>query len=236
MFDGNRVGASHQTPSAPSYTAASGEMATAIGTGAVLQVLTVLLMVLLADTAVAEAVLGLFQTPILGVIVLGAGLTVGRYVGMRGFRDGNLAVAAVGAGVSVLTYGVFGGAILTPYAPAAYVPALAVAGVITVAIAAVAGAYVYSTDADLSHWAKYSTGLFLVGLLGAGVGTFVQPVLLVAFLCFLLGFLADLVYEIYRTSNRERTPLANGFGLFIAFAGVFVHVLQLVLAMLANRG
>lgn len=236
MFDGNRVGASHQTPSTPSYTAASGEMATAIGTGAVLQLLTVLLMVLLADTAVAEAVLGLFQTPILGVIVLGAGLSVGRYVGMRGFGDGNLAVAAVGAGVSVLTYGVFGGAILTPYAPAAYVPAIAVAGAITVAIAAVAGAYVYSTDADLSHWAKYSTGLFLVGLLGAGVGTFVQPVLLVAFLCFLLGFLADLVYEIYRTSNRERTPLANGFGLYIAFAGVFVHVLQLVLAMLANRG
>lgn len=235
MFGGNRVGGSHQTPSSPSYATASSEMATAVGTAAVLQVLTILAMVAFADTALAEIVRGLFGTPILGVIVIGAGLTAGRYVGMRGFGNGNLPLAAVGAGLSVLVYGVFGAAILTPNSSASYVPVLAVTAVITVAIAAVAGAYVYSTDSDLGHWAKYSTGLFLAGIAAAVVGTFYTPALLLAFVCFLLGFVADLVYEIYRTSNRDRSPLANGFGLYIAFAGVFVHILQLVVRMFADR-
>lgn len=235
MFGSNRVGGSHGASPTPSYATVSGEMGTAIGTAAVLQVLTVLAMVLFADTVVASALQRLFQTPILGVVVLGVGLTAGRYLGMKGLGENSLGLAAVGASISVLTYGAFGGAILTPYAPASYVPALAVAGVVTVAIAAVAGAYVYSTDADLSHWAKYSTGLFLVGLVAAGVGTLFEPVLLLAFVCFLLGFLADLVYEIYRTGNRDRSPLANGFGLYVAFAGVFVHVLQLVIRTIGER-
>lgn len=235
MF-GNRIGSSQQTASSPSYATASGEMATAVGTAAVLQLLTIGAMVLFADTAAAAAVNGLFRTPLLGVIVIGIGLTGGRYLGMRGFGNGNLPLAGVGTALSILTYGVLGGAILSPFASASYGPVLAVTSVVTVLIAAVAGAYVFSTDKDLSHWSRYSTGLFLGGLVAAGVGTFLfTPILLLAFVCFLLGFVADLVYEIYRTSNRDRSPLANGFGLYIAFAGVFVHVLQIVVRMLAER-
>lgn len=235
MFGADRRGDTHQRRSTPSYAAVSGEMITAVGTAALLQVLTVLAMVALANSPAAIALQGLFQTPILGVIVVGIGLTAGRYLGMRGLAGGNLVLASVGIVLSIATYGVLGGAILSPYAPAAYAPAIGIATLITVAIAAVAAIYVYSRDAKLDHWAKYSSGFFLVGIGAAVVGTFFPPVLLLAFLCFLLGFLADLVYEIYRTGRSDRSPLVNGFGLYVAFAGIFVHVLQLVLRMLADR-
>lgn len=231
----NLLGDSHSTRSTPSYAAASGEMATALGTAAVLQLCTVAAMLLLADTVVADLVSGLFGTPIVGVIVIGAGLTAGRYLGMRGLRNESVGLAALGALLSVATYGVFGAAILTPYSPGVYVPALGIAGAITILIAAVAGAVVLATDRSFESWGRYSGYFFLAGLGAALVGTFVTPVLLLAFPLFLLGFLIDLVYEIWALSSGRRSPLVNGFGLYIAFAGVFVHVLQIVLQFLGSR-
>lgn len=235
-----RVGSAHGTDTSPDYGTASGALLTALGTAAVLMALTVAAMVLAADSRAAGLLARLYSTPIVGVLVVGAGLTAGRYLGMRGLGSGNLPMAAVGATLSVVTYGLFGGLVLTAYPQAAYAPAIAIAGGITLLITLVAATVVYTTDRSFESWGRYSAGLFLVGLGAVFLGSFLggagQLLLLVGFLAFLLGFIADLVYEIWHTSSGNRTPLANGFGIYVAFAGVFVHVLQLVLRMLAERG
>ncbi len=97
-----------------------------------------------------------------------------------------------------------------------------------------AAAYVYSTDKNLEHWAKYSLACFIGGFAILVVVIFVPELVVVAFGLFLLGFLCGLVYEIWMTSNRNRSAAANGLALYIAFAGVFVHILQLVLRALSD--
>lgn len=36
-------------------------------------------------------------------------------------------------------------------------------------------------------------------------------------------------------SGARRSPVANGIGVYVAFMGVFVHLLQLVLEMMAHE-
>lgn len=240
MNGGDRLGSAHGTDTSPAYRTVSGELATALGTAAVLMALTIAAMVLLANSRAAGLLGSLFRTPILGVVVVGAGLTAGRYLGMRGLGNGNLAVAGVGAALSVGTYGLLGGAILSGYARAVSQTAVTIALAITTLIALVAAAVVYTTDRSFESWGRYSAGFFLVGLGAVFLGSFLGGVgdllLLVGFGAFMLGFVVDLVYEIWHTSSRNRTPLANGFGIYVAFAGVFVHVLQLVMRYATSRG
>ena len=235
MFDRSSVGHAHTTDDSPAYGVFQRETITALLVGSILMFLTLAGMLFVADTALAEWGQLLYTYPIVGVIVFGALLTAGRYAGLRGIGSNNYPLALAGATLSVFAYAWFGGLVLTPYDPSLYVPALAIAGAITIGITLVAGAYVYATDSDLSHWARYSAGLFLIGFLVLVPALVIQELLLITFLCFLLGFLCDLVYEIWMTSNRNRSAVANGLALFIAFAGVFVHVLQLVLRVLTDR-
>jgi len=228
------------TANSPKYSIFSRSMAVSLGTGAILFTATVLAMFAFADTIVGELTLAMYSfLPILGVAIIGIGLYLGRYLGMSGFIDGNMSTAALGAGITVLTYGAFGGAVLTPYDPNLYIPATLAAAGITTLISLVAGTYVYSTNKSFEHWAKYSGGAFLVGIGAILFGSFIPGAagglfLLVGFVAFMIGFLFDLVYEIWHMSSNSRTPLANGFGLYIAFTGIFVHILQLVLRAYAE--
>ena len=232
---GGSVGDAHTSEQSPSYGLMSGSLRVTLLVGASLMGVTVAGMLLIADTELAQIGSLLFTFPIVGVVVFGALITVGRYLGLRGIGTDSYPTAAVGVAVSVFAYSWFGGVVLTPFSRSLYLPAVAAAGAITVAITVAAGAYVYSTDKNLEQWAKYSAVFFLTGLGAVFVGSFFEPVLFVGFVLFLLGFLCDLVYEIWMTSNRNRSPVANGLALYIAFAGVFVHVLQLVLRALARR-
>lgn len=189
-----------------------------------------------ANTAPAEFVLSLYSTfDLLGVLVIGGLLYVGRVLGLRGIGKDSMLMALSGSGVLIGTYAVFGGAILTMYSSQIYIQGLAISGLVTVIITIIAGAYVYSRDQSFEHWARYSGFCFLGGLVAVLIGSFFAPVLIIGFILFLLGFLCDLVYEIWMTSNNNRDPKANGIALYIAFAGVFVHVLQIVLRMMARE-
>ena len=235
MFDErSSVGDAHTTEHSPSYGVLSGATMQALFVGGSLMAVTIAGMLVVADTELADWGMWLYQWPIVGVLVFGALLTAGRYVGLRGVGTDNYLLAVGGATLSVFAYSWFGGIVLTPFDPGLYQPALALTGAITIAITLVAAAYVYSTDRSLKQWATYSGFCFIAGLVAVVIGTFVPPVLILGFILFLLGFLCDLVYEIWMTSNEHRSPAANGLALYIAFAGVFVHVLQLVLRLLAN--
>lgn len=234
ITDRDSVGDAHKTGQSPVYSLFSEATVTALAVGTILMLLTVVGMLAIADSALARAGMVVFSIPLVGAIVFGILLTGGRYLGLRGIGNDNYPLAVAGSLLSVATYAWFGGIVLTPYDPSLYEPALAITGAITVALSLVAAAYVYTTDKDLAQWATYSAACFLGGLGALAIGIVFPPLLAVGFGLFLLGFLCDLVYEIWMTSNRNRSPAANGLALYIAFAGVFVHILQLVLRILSR--
>lgn len=234
MFGGNRE-SEHMTRDSPQYDLKDKGLYATLSLGASMMAATVLGMLLIADTAVAELMLTLYQFPIVGVVVFGALLTGGRYLGIKGVKQNSTVQAVVGALILIVSYAWFGGGILTPYEPSLYNPAILVTGAITIAITLVASAYVYSTDKNLAHWSRYSGYCFLGVIVSAFIGTIYAPITLIGFALALLGFTADLVYEVWMTSQKNRPAYANGIALYVAFAGVFVHILQLVLRAMADR-
>lgn len=234
--DRHTENSSHTTKNSPNYGFFDRRTMTSMVIAGAMMLLTIAGMLATANTAPAELVLILYSTfDLLGVIVIGIFLFAGRYLGLKGIGKDNFPMALAGSVILIGTYSVFGGAILTMYSGQTYALALGITGLITVAITIIAGAYVYSRDQSFEQWAHYSGVCFIGGIVAVLLGSFFAPILILGFLLFLLGFLCDLVYEIWMTSNNNRDPKANGIALYIAFAGVFVHVLQLVLEMLAER-
>ncbi|MFW6015539.1 MAG: hypothetical protein ACOCRK_03815 [bacterium] len=230
-----RKNSGHSTKDSPVYDIFSKSMLTTIIFSGFLFLITVGGMLLIADTPLAEIAIMLFSIPILGVIVFGALITLGRHLGIKGIGENKNSMAFIGATTLLFAYSWFGGAVLHIYEVSLYLPGILIATIITLGISIIAGLYVYSTDKDLSHWAKISQILFTIGFILALIGTFFSEIIWLAFLAMLFGFIADLVYEIWMTSNKNRTPLANGIALYIAFTGTFVHILQLVLRYLERR-
>lgn len=228
------------TRESPQYGVLSRDMSVSLGTAAGLFAITVAAMLVFADTIVGTGVLALYElSPIVGVIIVGAGLTIGRHLGMSGFLGDNTAQGFVGSVITILTYGAFGGAILTPYQPDLYVPAIVVASAITVAISLVAGAWVLNSNRSFEGWDKKAGGVFIVGVVAVLLGSFIPGTigalaLLLGFVLFIVGFTIDLVYEIWAMTSGRRNAMANGFGVYIAFTGIFVHILQIVLEAMAD--
>lgn len=219
----------------PQYSSMQKPLLTALGVGGGLMVITVLGMVAVANTVVGGWMQTAFTIPIVGVVLFGGALTIGRYIGMKGATTDDIVLSILGSAVCVGVYAIFGGGILTGVSPALYAPVLVVTGGLTTAIALGAGMYVYLSSDDLSQWSRYAMYCFVGGLLAAAFGSVFEPMLLVAFALFLTGFLCNLVYDIWVTSSQNRSPVANGLALYVAFAGVFVHVLQLVVRMFLRR-
>ncbi|MCJ7479113.1 MAG: hypothetical protein MUP63_02945 [Candidatus Nanohaloarchaeota archaeon QJJ-7] len=206
-----------------------------IGISTALILFNVALMGIMGTTMIADWVLHLFSTLIIGVIIYGILLSGGTYLAERGIRDENLGMAAIGVALLQIGYGSFGAAMLG-YAPTnLFIPILAVTAFVTGIIAVAAAALVYGTKRDFSSFRRYSTYLFLGVLLTAFVGTFTPVVAGIAFILALLGFLTLLVYEIWETRKSPEKVLLNGIGIYNAFMGVFVHILRIVAEMYLRR-
>lgn len=218
------------TKESPKYNIFSSDMAVSIVTGSVLMVLTIGTMLAFANTFVAELVLSLYNLgAIVGVIVIGGLLSVGRHLGIKGIESNNIAIGVFGSIISVMTYGVFGAAILTQYVTDIYGPAILTTSFITMSITLVAGMIVFKSSRSFEFARKYSAVSFIAGFILSLIGTILTQVLILAFVCFFVGFILDLVYELWALSDSKRSPLTNGLTLYIAFAGVFVHILMMVL-------
>ena len=50
-----------------------------------------------------------------------------------------------------------------------------------------------------------------------------------------VGFIVYLVFEIWRMKQKPGRVLMNGIGIYIAYMGVFVEILQIVISMLAEE-
>ncbi|MFQ3308621.1 MAG: hypothetical protein ACI977_000864 [Candidatus Nanohaloarchaea archaeon] len=173
---------------------------------------------------------------IVGVIVYGIMLSGGLYLARRGIKNENTGLAIVGTGLIQLAYGIFGAGIISILvSPAMQGIAIAATGVLSVLIAVFSGILVYGTDYDFSAWGRYANYLFL-GVLGISfIGSFSSIFTLVAFTLALIGFIVYLIHQIYMVKTQPGRPFLNGIGLYTAFMGVFVEILQLVVRMLADE-
>ncbi len=204
---------------------------------AALVAVNVLLMYLVAMTPLAALSSVAFGTPIVGLLVFGGALTAGNYLADRGLRNNEMAMAYAGTAILEATYGVLGGGILVVLAAGSRVLALAVTLVVTVAMTTGIAAYVYLRGGDYSHWNRWSLGAFVVGAVLVLVGTFVPVVLVGGFLFIFAGFTLRLGYEIWkvRADYSPDRSLVHALGIYVAFTGVFIHVLQIVVRMLGRR-
>lgn len=204
---------------------------------AVLVAVNVALMFAVATTPLVAINDLLFSVPILGLVVYGAALTGGNLLAERGLEGGSVAMAGVGVLVLQGAYALFGGGILGRVAPGSRGLAIAVTLAITVAMTLAVAAYVYYRDREFDHWNTWSLGAFVIGAVLVLVGMIAPIVLLGGFLFVFLGFALRLGFEIWqvKASYDPDRSLVHALGIYVAFTGVFVHVLQIVSRFVADR-
>lgn len=194
-------------------------------------------MYLVAATPLASVNQYLFSVPILGVLIYGVMIAVGEHISKKALKRGETGLSIAGIAVLQIAYGLFGGGVLA-FAPRdLQLPALIVTLIITTAMTLALIAYIYIRDANLSHWNKWSGWTFMGGMLLALIGSFLEPVIMGAFVLFLLGFILELGWEIWkvRAEYNPDAPLMHSVGIYVAFTGVFVHILQLVLRSMVDE-
>lgn len=208
----------------------------AIGGATALMALNVLLMYVFVATPLAVVNSYLFAYPIVGVIVYGAAIAGGEMIAERGVEDANVGLAVAGVGLLQLAFGTFGAGVLS-FAPREYqTTILGITAVVVALMTAGIGTYVYARSTTFEHYSTWANYAFVGGLVAVLVGTFLTPVLLLGFALIFLGFLFRLGWEIWRIRDgRVAATSLQAIGLYIAVAGVFVHVLQIVLRLVARR-
>ncbi|WP_254761998.1 hypothetical protein [Natrinema marinum] len=207
-----------------------------IGGASALMAINVAVMYVLVATPLATINDYLFSVPIIGAVVYGAAIMAGQLVAERGVRGGDTGIAFVGMVLLQLAFGIFGAGVLRFAPRAAQLTILLVTAVVVAVLTAAIAAYVYARSKTFEHWGSYANYAFIGGLVAILVGTFVPPVLLLGFVLIFLGFLLRLGWEIWKVRDQRTASVAlQTIGVYIAVAGVFVHVLQLVLRYFASR-
>lgn len=207
-----------------------------IGGATGLMLLNVMVMYAIAATPLAAVTDLLFAVPIIGVVVFGAVIMGGELLAERGIEGDSMGLALLGVVLLQGAFGLFGAGVLTFLPRSAQLVALGITAVVVAVLTAGIGTYVYARSADFDHYSTWATYAFLGGLGAILVGTFFSPVLLVGFVLIFLGFIFRLGWEMWRIrEGRVRAASLQAIGLYIAVAGVFVHVLQIVVRMIGRR-
>ncbi|WP_408957136.1 hypothetical protein [Natrinema sp. 74] len=207
-----------------------------IGGASVLMAINVVVMYALAVTPLAAVNDYLFSVPIIGAVVYGAAIMAGQLVAERGVQGGDTGIAFVGMVILQLAFGIFGAGVLAFAPRAAQLTILVVTAVVVAVLTAAIAAYVYARSTTFEHWGSYANYAFIGGLVAILIGTFVPLALVVGFVLIFLGFLLRLGWEIWKVRDQRTASVAlQTIGVYIAVAGVFVHVLQLVLRYFASR-
>lgn len=236
----DRIGSGHYTDSAPAYSLFSRQATVSIGIATALIVGTLALMWGVRGTALATGTIWLYQdaplAPYTGILVFGAILTGCRLLGLEAAANDAIVTALFASLVVAVAYAAFGAGILSLYEQAIHGTAILITAGITAGLTVGAAVLVQTTNHSFANWDKYS-GLLMIGgvlIMVPGSLTGLQLFFVAGFGLILLGWLVDLVFEIYMVSDHRRSPMANGIGVYIAFMGVFVHILQLVLEAMAQ--
>lgn len=239
-FDRDRIGSDYYEDRAPNYPLVSRPTAVSIGVAAGLIAFTLGLMWFARGTELARTTIWLYRdaplAPYAGILVFGVALTGGRYVGLRAAVAERYALALFASMVVAVAYAAFGAGVLLLYAPSIHGAAILATAGLTTAVSLGAATLVYTTDHSFANWDAYSGVLMFLGVVVLfGTSATGDPLFTwLAFGLILLGWIVDLVFEIYMVSDDARSPVANGIGVYVAFMGVFIHLLQLVLELMAE--
>ncbi|ELY45043.1 hypothetical protein [Natronorubrum sulfidifaciens] len=208
-----------------------------IGGATGLMAITVALMYVFAATPLAVVNDYLFAFPIVGVLVYGAAIMGGELIAERGVTNGDMGVAFIGMVVLQLAFGIFGAGIISFVPQETQLLVLGITAVVTALLTALISGYIYARSKTFEHWGQFANYAFLGGIGVILVGTFVlQVLLLVGFVLIFLGFLLRLGYEIWQVRDRRNASVGlQTIGVYIAVAGVFVHVLQLVMRYVLSQ-
>lgn len=202
-----------------------------VGLSTALVVLNVLFMAVLALTPARQLTNLAFSIPIVGVIVFGALITGGVYLAKNGIRNNSDSRAYGGTAILQFAYAVFGAGIIGFLPQSAYPAVLGATALVTGVIALLSGLLVYGTNHNFRNWGRYSTYMFLGVFLFAFIGSLTPVVLGIAFILALAGFITYLVYEIWEMKQSPRKIYLNAIGIYVAFMGVFVQILQIIVEM-----
>lgn len=229
--------ASYETTETTRGILLSGREWKVVGLATTLMLLNVLLIYVVVATPLAVVNRYLFSAPIVGVLVYGAALMAGEWIAERGIENGSTGLAVVGMALLQFAFGTFGAGVLSFLPRELHVTAIAITAAVTAVVTLLIATYVYARSKSFDSWSTYANVSFLAGIVAIGIGTFVLPVLLlVGFVLVFLGFLFRLGWEIWRVRERPGVPVSlQAIGVYIAAMGVFVHVLQIVVRMLARR-
>ncbi|NGM70125.1 hypothetical protein G6M89_14100 [Natronolimnobius sp. AArcel1] len=175
--------------------------------------------------------------PIVGLIAYGLAIMAGELIAERGVKAGNMGTAFAGMVILQFAFGVFGAGVLRFAPPDTQLTILGLTAVITALMTAVVTGYVYARSQTFEHWGRFANFAFLGGAGVVLVGSFVlSELLLIGFALIFLGFLLRLGYEVWQVrDNRDASTALQTIGVYIAVAGVFVHVLQLVIRYMASQ-
>ncbi|WP_293029682.1 hypothetical protein [Natronococcus sp.] len=210
---------------------------TVVGGASGLMAVTIALMYAFAMTPIAEVNQLVFSVPIVGVLVYGAAITIGDLIAERGVKNGNMGTAFIGMVILQVAFAAFGAGVIAFAPPDLRVTILGITAVITAIMMALISGYVYARSITFEHWGTFSTYAFIGGVIAILVGSFVlSELLLVGFALIFLGFILRLGYEIWQVrDNRNASVGLQTIGVYVAVAGVFVHVLQLVRAYVLSQ-
>ncbi|WIV67132.1 hypothetical protein [Natrialbaceae archaeon AArc-T1-2] len=218
--------------------ALTGREGRVMGGASALMVINVALMYVFVATPLAVVNDYLFGiAPILGVLVYGVAIFVGELIAERGVKNNDVGTAFVGMVLLQLAFGVFGAGVLSVAPPESHLEILGITAVLTALMTAVVTGYVYARSTTFEHWGRFANFAFLGGVAVIAVGSFVLPVLLLlGFVLIFLGFTLRLGYEIWQVRDRRDVSTAlQTIGVYIAVAGVFVHILQLVMRYVLSQ-
>lgn len=213
----------------------SGNETKSIGFGIIMVLANIALMSILSFTPVAEFLFFLNDiNGLLVILVYGALLTIGNSLAETGIKEMDTGLAWIGVGMLQFAYGTFGAGLLQNISLQGQLVVLGITAFITTLMAIIAGVIVYRSDKSFAKWQRYSMFSF-IGVIASGVvGAFFTPFFVVSFALALFAFVALLVYEIWEMKAHHNNPLLNAIGLYVAYMGVFIHVLQLVLRLLSS--
>ena len=201
-----------------------------IGISLALIILNIGMMYLFSFTALSNVNSIVFDFLIFGMIFYGIMISLGYYIGQRGIKNDNISFAIGGVALLLFAYSMFGAGIIGILEQGRFL-VLGVTAGITLGITLIDSIAAYGTDHDFSRWTYYSLVFFVGGLVTGFTGSFSGLFALITFVLVLLGWLCDLMYQIWDMKQEPARTFLNGLGIYVAFMGVFVHILQIVAEM-----
>lgn len=201
-----------------------------LGEAAALLSANIVFMYLFSLTPLAGINSILFGIPIVGVLVYGAMLSGGEHLARKGLKNRDKRLSIVGLVLLQAAYTLFGAGALRLVPEQSRIAILGGTGFLTVALTSLIAVVVWTQDLPFENADKYAGYSFLAVIGLAVLGTFQSAFLLLAFLFAMLGFVLRLVHELWEIRQGSYESVhAQAVGVYVATAGVFVHILRLLI-------